>query len=91
MTGVTFAIRYTEYEMAKATRVNTDCLSTARPVLTGDSRIDQALWTLSFILADVANQSRNSSNNNSCTTITEHVGHRIKMIRPPSINETNDG
>jgi hypothetical protein len=38
-------------------------LSTGRPVLTGDGRIDQSLWILSSILADIAKQSLRSNNN----------------------------
>ena len=88
MTGVTFAIRYTESEMAKES-LSANSLSTARPVLTGDSRIDQALWILSSILADIANQSCRS-NNNGGTNTKKQIGQRMKRKKPPLINETND-
>ena len=37
-------------------RENAEKLSITHPVLTGESRIDRALWQLSFILAEIAEQ-----------------------------------
>lgn len=87
MTGVTITIRYTESVMVKASHANS--LSTARPVLTGDNRVDQALWILSSTLADIANQLCRS-NNNGDTSTKKQIDQRRKRKNPPLIDEAND-
>jgi hypothetical protein len=89
MTGVTFAIRYTKNEMAKVTRISTDGLSIARPVLTGNSRVDQVLWILSSILADIANESHRS-NNDGDASAKNQIRQRMNKKNPPLINEVDD-
>ena len=42
--------------MARANSRNAKTLSMAHPVLTGDSYTDTELWRLSFVLADIAEQ-----------------------------------
>ena len=42
--------------MPRANRVSTKNLSTTHPVLTGDSRSDWALWQLSCVMAEIADQ-----------------------------------
>jgi hypothetical protein len=67
--------------MVKVTCINTNGLSTTRPVFTGDSRVDQALWVLSSILADIANQS-NQINNNGGTNTKKHMGQIMNKKTP---------
>jgi len=54
--------------MARVNRGGAEGLSTTRPVLTGDSRSDSALWQLSSILAEIAEQAIRSKNDGGAST-----------------------
>ncbi len=62
MSSVALAICYTIFEMARANRGSAKNLSMTHPVLTGESRSARALWQLSSILAEIAEQAIRSKN-----------------------------
>jgi hypothetical protein len=54
--------------MARPNSGSNKILSTARPVLTGESRIDAELWRLSSVLAEIAEQASQSKNDGDAST-----------------------
>ena len=67
MPSVALAVCYTMVEMARANRGSAKNLSMTHPVLTGESRSDRALWQLSSILAEIAEQAIRSKNDGSAS------------------------
>jgi hypothetical protein len=68
VTSVTLSVCYTIFKMARVNRGSAKSLSITHPVLTGESRSDWALWQLSSILAEIAEQAIRSKNDGGAST-----------------------
>ena len=72
-------------------RGNAENLSMTPPVLTGESRSDRALWQLSLILGEIAEQA-NRSKNDGGVSIENQIRQRTSNGQAfPLIEDVGDG
>lgn len=77
--------------MVKASRTGSNNSLTARPVLTGDSRVDHALRLLSSILAEIAEQVIQNKNEGSAS-IKNQIQKRSNNVQAiPLIKDSGIG
>ena len=67
---------------------NSEGSSSRPPVLTSDSRTDWALWQLSFLLSEIAQQA-GRNNNEAEEKLTDKSGRLTEAL--PNILEVNSG
>jgi hypothetical protein len=75
--------------MANVNRGNAENLSMTLPVLTGESRSDRALWQLSLILGEIAEQASRSKNDGG-VSIENQIRQRTSNGQFPLTEDVGD-
>jgi len=76
--------------MAKANRGSAKSLSMTHPVLTGESRSDWALWQLSSVLAEIAEQAIRSESD-SGLSVEKKMRQKVNNMKvDPTIEDARD-
>ena len=90
MSYVAYRVWYTIFEMARKNRGSAKSSSMTHPVLTGESRSDWALWQLSSILAEIAEQAIQSKKDGGTSAEKKMQRKRSEVQVSPLIEDASN-